>query len=259
MKNIIKLTTLGLAMLFAAFTANAQTPYQTTGNSEGSAGTTSLSVTVADSGDLRSGGTVSGTNGATGSGGSNNNELDATLIFDNVSPSQSAVNPTLGSRRFMRASVPILLRSNASYTVKAYLVGGANGIPAGAGNSGDFKTGDIGFGVRTEGPSVAPACTPGSAGCLVTSNAIVNVVPNSDPASVTVTNGQPAYVLNRTLNYVGSNSGTAATIVQGERISVRGDNTSANWRKAILLFAIKPQYYTPATFTDTLKVYIAVP
>lgn len=255
MKNLIKLTMAALAVMFTITGGNAQTPYQTTGNSEANAGTTALSITVAMSADLRSGGNINAINGATGSGASNNDALNVNLTFADVTPSQAGVSSS-GGNRFLRAYVPILLRSNAPYQVKAFLVGAAAGIPAGLGNSGDFKTGDIGFGLRLN----ETACTPGSAGCLVTSNEVQKDVLANDPAGAGATNnGQTVYAANGSLNFVGVGAGNATTIAHGDRISVRGDNTSANWRRVILGFAIKPQYYTPATFTDTLKVFITTP
>ncbi len=263
MKNLIKSTLMSLTIMFIAVCANAQTPYQSTGNSEANAGSTGLTVTVQKSADLRSFGNNLAENGATQSGGSKNNALDVNLTFSNITPSQTAVIST-GVEKFMRAYVPIMMRSNAPYEIKAFMVGGAGipniesssyGIPAGAGNSGDFRLGDIGFGIRNH----ERACTPGTVGCLLTANVVQQDISAQSPVFANVVNGQPLYDVNANLNYIGVGSANATRIAYGNRISVRGDNTSANWRKVQLAFAIKPQYYTPATFTDTFKVFITTP
>ncbi len=254
MKNIIKLTTMSFLLLCAAIAANAQTPYNTTGNSDANAGSVGVSVTVPKSADLRSSSNASGADGgATLTGVSNNNALDVSLNFTDVSPNNTSVNGTsAGSSRFLRARIPIRIRSNAAYQIKAFMEGtGANAIPGGAGNSGDFKTGDIGFGLNdTSSPS-------GSS--LLFSGGSINVSSpfNNAPENTTVTNGQPAY--SSTLNNIGQGSANATTVASGSRISTRGDNSSDNWRSVRMRFAVKPQYYTPGTFSDTFKIFVVTP
>ncbi len=113
MKKLTNITFALFAVLFTSVCANAQTPYQTTGNSEANAGSMGLMVNVQKSADLRSGGGVNALNGATGSGASNNNALDVNLTFDDVTPSQTGVSNS-GGNRSMRAYVPIKLRSQCS-------------------------------------------------------------------------------------------------------------------------------------------------
>ncbi len=151
--------------------------------------------------------------------------------------------------------------ANAPYEVKAFMVGGSiidrggYGIPAGAGNSGDFKLGDIGFGLRqNETP-----CSPGSANCLVTSNAVQKDVVSNDPDGANIINGQRFYAANGNLNYVGVGSENAtesptATAFRSEVITRRLIGAKLNW-----LLPSNRSITRPRTFTDTFKVFITTP
>lgn len=254
MKNIIKLTTLSLSLLFAAFAASAQTPYSTTGNTSGNAGSTSLSITVAKSVDLRGAASqpINQVNGATYTGLVDNDALNVQLNFTDTTPVNTQVSNTSNEAKLMYASIPFKVRSNAAFEVYATLESGGT-LPDGAGNSGEFKTGDVGFGIINSLPSGgAPPGTLLVAGTMSLANWNLNV------ASVNTTNGQPSYP--KTLNSIGY--GDPKKVASGGRVSQRGDNTTNNnFRHASLVFAVKPQYYAPtaAPLTATFKIYAITP
>ena len=256
MKNIIKLTTMSLIMLFAAMAASAQTPYSTTGNSDANAGSIDLSITVAKSADLRKGGGTAANEGKYGvsiTSSADNDALNTTLVFNNVTPSSTAVSPT---NDFSYGQIQLQARSNAPTLIKAFVENaGANGIPSGAGNSGDFKLGDIGFGKNS--PSQFQRDSGGS---LLTGSKInMSGSFNSVPTSAAVINGQPQYTA--TLDDLGTTSAGAVQIAGSNRISKRGDNTSANWQAIRVRFSVRPQYYTASQnpLTATVKFFIVTP
>lgn len=256
MKKLCKISALGLMILLYGGIITAQTPLSSTGNSSGSAGSTTLNIVVPKSADLRAGGSpANGNNGANLTISSSNNALSANLTFNNVTPSNSLVTGTgAGSNRFVWGLMTIRVRSNANYQIKAFLDGtGPNVIPAGAGNSGTFKTGDIGFGMNdTSAPSAPNLLAPG--GSLTVSAPF-----NNAPENSSVVNGQPNFA--STLNNIGVGSANATTVASGNRISLRGDNTSNNWRSVRMRFAIKPQYYLSSAtpLTETFRIYIVTP
>lgn len=240
MKNTIKFAIAFFAVAITATFANAQTPYQTTGNSEATAGIVNLSVTVPKAADLRTGGLASAVNGAeVTTGSTENDKLIVSLNFTDASPNNSEVSE--GSP-FMSATVPIRMRSNFAYVVQATRAGNLASGPVE-----DFRASDVGFGVILAARS----------GALVSSGSDTAGAFGSDPSSATITNGQPTY--SKSLNDIPT--GTSGTqIFGGDRISQGGDNTSTNnFNSADLRFSVKPQYYTPGTYTETVKVFILTP
>lgn len=241
MKKITNLTLSVFALLLAIAGVNAQTPYNTTGNSPANAGTVNFSVTVPKAADLRTDGGATADNGASVTTASASNDaLLVNLNFSDASPNQANVTSV---SPFMTATVPVRMRSNASYQVLAFRNGTLNATGAG-----DFKASDVGIGLI----NVTRTGTGLNAAGTDTPNGFQN-----DPASATVTNGQPAY--SKTLADIGTAT-SGDLLLSGDRISNGGDNTSTNnFNTAQIKLAVKPQYYTPGTYTETLKVYIVTP
>ncbi len=242
MKKLTNITFALLAVLFTSVFANAQTPYITTGNSAEEAGSVGMTVTVPKTSDLRTGGASTAVNGATVSTSSQANDaLSATLTFTDASPNQTGVSAT---NRFMSAIVPIRMRSNSDYEVYAMRAGTLN-----SSNIQDFRASDIGFGIINVSRPTGGLHFAGSD--TVTSGFEL------DPTTAAVTNGQPSF--SKTLADVDMVAGVTK-ILSGNRISNGGDNTSTdNFNSADLRFAVKPQYYTPGEYSETVKVYIVTP
>lgn len=242
MKKLTNITFALFTVLFASVFAGAQTPYQTTGNDAANAGSVGLTVIVPKTADLRTGGTATAVNGATVTTSSlANDALSASLTFADASPNQTNVSAT---SPYMSATVPIRMRSNSNYDVFVMRAGTLIST-----NVEDFRASDVGFGIinvsrLTGGLHFAGSDTVSSGF-------------GADPTSAPVTNGQPSY--SKTLADVSTAAGVTK-ILSGARISNGGDNTSTNnYNSADLRFAVKPQYYTPATYTETVKVYIVTP
>lgn len=237
-----KITTISLAlcaMLLTAVFASAQTPYNTTGNSAGNAGSVGISVTVPKSSDLRTGGAATPNNGASVTTASTANDaLAVSLNFADASPNQSNVSAT---SPYMYATVPVRMRSNSNYEVFAFRAGTLNST-----NIEDFRASDVGFAIIN--------VTRGTGGLHSAGTDTTTSGFGSDPTTAPIVNGLPSY--SKTLADVDTASGVTK-ILSGSRISQGGDNTSTdNFNTADLRFAVKPQYYTPGTYTETVKVYI---
>lgn len=187
-------------------------------------------------------------------GGSTSNVASGSPINTVINFGEVSANNTTADK-FVYGQTGMLLRSNCGYLLRLERSGN---IPDGAGNSGTFQTGDIGVatfsynhGATTGLPGTMP--NAGADAIAGTAPGLYNAAANF-PANVVVTNGQPAYTF--TLNQVGP-SGSPTTIIAGTRISRGGDNTTYLNRMTILMrFAVKPQYYTPATFSETLSFSI---
>lgn len=258
MRRIIKSTMLALVVSCGTLAINAQTPYDTTGNAD-SPGSIDLAVQVAKSADLRKNGASAnvGRYGAAIISSADNNALNTTITFHNVSPSLTSVSK---SNDFSYGQIQLQARSNTGFEIKAFVDNtGTNGIPAGPGNqhgtagSGIFELGDIGFGLSTQ---ISPNNT-----ALITGNKIIPVGNFSGyPTGATINNGQPKY--KKTFNDLGTDSASAVTVANGGRISKGGDNTSNNnWQAIRMRIAIRPQYYAPTSNAKSaiLKLFIITP
>ncbi len=240
MKNTVKFAIAFFAAIFSVGIANAQTPYSVTGN-QANPGVVNISVNIPKAADLRTGGAASGDFGATVTAQSNTNDaLSVSLNFADASPNNTAVS---AANPFMYATVPVRMRSNADYEVYAFRTGTLSSTAVE-----DFRASDVGFGVINV---VRTGALVSSGSDTVTSGF------GSDPISATITNGQPTY--SKSLADVPTAT-TGTKILGGTRISQGGDNTSTNnFNSADLRFSVKPQYYTPGTYTETVKVFIVTP
>lgn len=209
-----------------------------------SSGTINLAGTVSGYVEVRAGGAAALTDNV-GGGITNNkakgdllNPSTMTINFGEVSPSNT--NP------FVYANVPLRLRSNVLYTLKA----SAAAMTYGGGNDADSVTlADIGFGVTTAtrdsgGGVMAGTDTYGSG--------------HGDPMSNGAANpsGRFVYTSGFSLNDYTSDT----TILNGTRIMQAAVPTgSTNGLVVDTVFAIKPQFFTPGTFSTTVTFTISTP
>jgi hypothetical protein len=229
--NILKnaALTFGAALIFsiAAFAQVNPATFPTEG-------TSSLSATVSPSVQLSSysspavTGAMPGT-GATATGVASGNAINNTLNFGEVSTNNTTAAP------FVSIQIGGMIRSNASYTVRARRSGT---LTDGVGNSGEFKTGDIGFAIHTINAGSPPLSYPGAqAGAIAGATSLGFY--NTNLLSTPLVNSQPQW--SKSLNNIGT---TATPIMNGTRVSNGGDNSIYQNRLTFLMtFAVKPQYY----------------
>jgi hypothetical protein len=206
-------------------------------------GTINLQGTVSGYVEVRSGGAAS----VTGGGSITNNKaigdkLDnpsvLTVDFGEVSPSNT--------NAFVKATVPVRLRSNVTYTLKV----SAAAMTYGGSNDADSVTlADIGFGLA----SVTRTVTGG-----VASGTDTVASGNGDPTSNGAVNGAGrfAYSSGFSLNDYTS----ATTVLTGDRIMKAAVPTgSTNGLMVDTVFAVKPQFFTPGSFSTSVTFTISTP
>lgn len=255
MKNIPKMI---IAVLMTSAFAAATVIAQVEGN-QSNPGAINFSTTVPNSADLRY---QSGAqNGATVTGSGVNSPLNRTITFSDVSPNAAVGSPPAGNQ-FLWAIVRLRVRSNTTYSINAFRDLTGN-LPDAAGNAatGNFKSGDIGFGVGGIADGNRPRVDPtAQAGAIIQSSPAVF---GNDPRNAPVSNGQPTF--QATLFNVGKGTNAnATTLVQGTRISLGGDTTSnSNYLVVAMTFAIKQQFYTTTTstgpLTERLNIFVVTP
>lgn len=172
-----------------------------------------------------------------------NNPTTLTIDFGEVGPSNSA--------SFVTASVPLRLRSNVSYTLKT----SAAAITYGAGtpDASSVTLADIGFGVTT--------ATRDSGGGVATGTDTIAAGANGDPTSgsngsVDGVTGRYTYIAGHSL----ANYSSSTTVLTGPRVMnamVGSGNT--NGLVLTTLFSIKPQFFTPGSFSTSVTFTISNP
>lgn len=172
-----------------------------------------------------------------------NNPTTLTIDFGEVGPSNSA--------SFVTATVPLRLRSNVSYTLKTSAAAMTYG--SGTPDSSSVMLADIGFGVT--------AATRDSGGGVAAGTDTIAATANGDPTSgsngsVDGTTGRYTYVAGHSLNSYTSSS----TILTGPRVMnamVGSGNT--NGLVVTAMFSVKPQFFTPGSFSTSVTFTISNP
>lgn len=200
--------------------------------------------------EVRAGGAATLTNNS--GGGITNNKikgdklnLPTTLIIDfgEVGPANAA--------SFVTATVPLRLRSNVSYTLKT----SAAAITYGSGtpDANSVTLADIGFGILT--------ATRDSGGGVAAGTDTIAATASGDPTLGT--NGSISGVTGRYTYNAGhslTNYTSSTTVVTGPRImNAMVPSANTNGLVVTAMFAIKPQFFTPNSFSTSVTFTISNP
>jgi len=213
-------------------------------------GSVSIQGTVSGYVEVRAGGAATLTNNS--GGGITNNKIKGdklntpttmTIDFGEVGPSNSA--------SFVTATVPLRLRGNVSYTLKASAAAMTYG--SGTPDTSSVTLPDIGFGVTS--------ATRDSGGGVASGTDTIAASASGDPTaggngSISGTTGRYVYNTGHSLgDYT-----TSTTILTGPRIMnamVPSGNT--NGLVVTTVFSVKPQFFTPGSFSTSVTFTISNP
>jgi hypothetical protein len=207
-------------------------------------GTINLQGTVSGYVEVRAGGAAS----ISGGGSISNNKvkgdrLDSpttlTVDFGEVSPSNT--------NAFVSATVPLRLRSNVSYTLK---MSTAPMSYSGGSDADSVTLADVGFGItsaaRDSGGGVATGTDTIASG---------NGNPTTNGA-VSGTTGRFVYTSGFSL----TDYTTSTTLLSGPRIMKAAAPTgNTNGLVVNTVFAVKPQFFTPGSFSTAVTFTISTP
>jgi hypothetical protein len=202
-------------------------------------GTITVSATVSGYVDVASGGNAS-LSGSSGGSITNNKTKGQVLTGLTINLGElGAGNPS----SFVKATVPLRLRSNASYS----LTMGATQLPTGDPNA--LLSSDIGFGLanisRADTNVLAGVDTPATG---------VSGDPTLDADAVPGTDRWD-YSANKRL----SDYSTAKSILSGARVMKPVPISLLDGLVFNTFFCVKPQFFTPATFSSTVTFTISTP
>ena len=226
--------------LIAAPSAGAQTV---------DSGTITLQGNVSGYVEVRAGGAATLINNSGGGitnnkakGQSLNNPTTLTIDFGDVGPSNTA--------SFVVATVPLRLRSNVSYTLRMSAAAMAYG--SGTPDADSVTLADVGFGVVS--------AVRDSTGGVASGADIIAAAASGDPTLPAngSTNAAGRYVYNA--GHALSNYTASTTILTGPRIMnavVPTGNT--NGLVVNTVFTIKPQFFTPGSFSTSVTFTISNP
>jgi hypothetical protein len=228
------------AFLLIAITASAQTV---------DSGTVTLQGNVSGYVEIRAGGPATLINNSGGGitnnkskGQSLNNPTTLTINFGDVGPSNAAT--------FVIATVPLRLRSNVSNTLRMSAAPMTYG--SGAPDADSVTLADIGFGVVS--------AVRDSTGGVASGTDTVTAAASGDPTSAAngSINAAGRYVYNA--GHALSDYTTSSTLLTGPRIMNAVVPTgNINGLVVNTLFAIKPQFFTPGSFSTSVTFTISNP
>lgn len=213
-------------------------------------GSVTLQGSVSGYVEVRAGGPATLTNNSGGGitnnkikGDKLNNPTTLTIDFGEVGPSNS--------NSFVTATVPLRLRSNVSYTLKTSAAVMTYG--AGTPDASSVTLPDIGFGVT--------AATRDSGGGVASGTDTIAATANGDPTSgangaVDGVTGRYTYVAGHSLGSYTSST----TILTGPRVmSAMVGTGNTNGLVVTTMFSIKPQFFTPGSFSTSVTFTISNP
>ena len=232
-KHAVRIASLALLLTFAATAASAQI---------NTSGTVTMSGTVSKFVELNSGGAVTLT-GNSGGGvttdGTVDNALAVVLNLGELGPGNT--------NSFIKASVPLKLRSNTNYVLSMSATVSSTGSSANK-----ITAADIGFGVGS-----------------FTRSSAVGV--NSTGTDTDNTSGDPTNAANGAVNatsvrfeYTATRSNLSAfsastTVLSGPRILNAVPRSNSNGLVVPAIFSVKPQFYEDGSTTATATFTIAAP
>lgn len=241
LRSITRILFLAMPVAFAVASANAQT-----------SDTGSMTVQGTASGyvEVRAGGAATLTNNSGGGitnnkikGDKLNNPTTLTIDFGEVGPANAA--------SFVTATVPLRLRSNVSYTLKTSVAAITYG--SGTPDANSVTLADIGFGVLT--------ATRDSGGGVAAGTDTIAATASGDPTggangSVSGTTGRYTYNAGHSLaSYTSS-----TTVLTGPRVmNAMVPSANTNGLVVTTMFSIKPQFFTPGSFSTSVTFTISNP
>src|SRR5262245_53957788 len=211
-------------------------------------GTITLQGNVTGYVEVRAGGpaTISGNSG----GGITNNKVKGdrlnspttlTIDFGDVGPANT--------NNFVTASVPLRLRSNLSYTLR--MSAAAITYGGGPSDADSVTLADIGFGVMS-----ATRDSGGIASGTDTIAASASGDPTSGANGGPNAAGRYVYNANHSLNHYTSST----TILSGPRINnAMVPTANTNGLVVTTMFSVKPQFFTPGSFSTAVTFTISNP
>lgn len=232
---------LAAAFALAAITANAQTS---------DSGSITVQGTASGYVEVRAGGAATLTNNSGGGitnnkakGDKLNNPTTLTIDFGEVGPANAA--------SFVTATVPLRLRSNVSYTLKTSVAAITYG--SGTPDVNSVTLADIGFGVFT--------ATRDSGGGVATGTDTIAATASGDPtlgANGSINGATGRYTYNAGHSLASYTSST--TVLTGPRImNAMVPSANTNGLVVTTMFAIKPQFFTPGSFSTSVTFTISNP
>jgi hypothetical protein len=213
-------------------------------------GTSTQQGTVSGYVQIRAGGPATLANSSGGSivntkikGDPLNTPTTMVIDFGEVGPSNAA--------SFVTATIPLRLRTNVSYTfmMSAAAMTYGSGTP----DANSVTLADIGFGVAT--------ATRDSGGGVAAGSDTIAPSANGDPTlgangSISGATGRYTYVAGYSL----ASYTTSATILTGPRIMhAMSDMANSNGLVVTTVIAIKPQFFTPGSFSTSVTFTISNP
>lgn len=204
-------------------------------------GSVTLQATVSGYVDIASGGAATLNNASGGTITGNTNKGDPltgiTINFGDVSP----LNPNA----FVRAIVPIRLRSNVAYTLTVSSSGFSNPDPEG------IQPADIGFGIDATPSRADPGVRPGTD----TVTTAMTGDPSLDP-DANLTTAHWDYAAEKSLAYLA----TPRVALTGPRIMQAVPRGLPSGLTFNTYFVIKPQFFSaPGSFTTQVTYTISTP
>ena len=232
-KRGLQLISITILLTMTAVVASAQV---------NTSGTVTMSGTVSKFVELNSGGAVTIT-GNSGGGvttdGTVDNALAVVLNLGELGPGNS--------NSFIKASVPLKIRSNSNYVLSMSAT-----VVSTATSASRVTAGDIGFGVGSFTRSSAVGVYTAGADTDNTSGDPTNAA----NGAVNATSGRFEFTAAR------SNLGAfsaSTTVLSGERVLNAVPKTNTNGLVVPAIFAIKPQFYENGSTTATATFTIAAP
>jgi hypothetical protein len=214
---------------------------------QSNSGSINLQGTASGYVEVRAGGAASISGGGTISnnkvkGDKLDNPSVLTLDFGEVSPSNT--------NSFVSATVPLRLRSNVAYTLK--MTAGTMTYGSGTPDADSVTLADIGFGVTS--------ATRDSGGGVATGTDTI-ASGSGDPTSGSngATNGTSGrYVYNSGFSL--NDYSSATTLLTGPRVMKAAvPASSTNGLVVNTVFAVKPQFFTPGSFSTSVTFTISNP
>jgi hypothetical protein len=236
LKHLVKITFVAALLAMTASIASAQ--INTTG-------TVTLTGTVSKFVELNSGGAVT-LSGDSGGGVTTDGLTDSAL---NVAVTLGELGPS-NANSFVKAIVPLKMRSNANYVLSMSAVVVSTGS-----STSKIGAADIGFGLGSfSRPSTGPTSIGVASGTDVDNT-------SGDPTAaangaINATSGRFEYVTAR--SHLGAFS-ASTTVLSGPRILNAVPRANGNGLVVPAIFSVKPQFYENGTTTATATFTIAAP
>ena len=180
--------------------------------------------------------TITGNVGGSAAAGANPNLLAAPINLGEVGPSNAS--------DFVKATVPLKLRSNTNYSLSV-----SSTVTSTATGANAFGAADIGFGLAA----------PTRSGVGVATGTDANQTagdPTSATSAINATTGRFEFTATRS----NLSAFTAATpALTGPQIMNAVPRSNANGLLVDAIFAVKPQFYTDGTVTAAVTFTISAP